>query len=634
MNAPQETPLASRLGLALGDAYTIEGEIGRGGMGVVYRARDERLQRRVAIKVLPPELAFQDEIRQRFMREAQTAARLSHPHIVPIHGVDEGGGLVYFVMGLVDGESLGARIKRRGQLPAEEVRRIMKETADALSAAHAFSVVHRDIKPDNILLEGTRGRVMVTDFGIAKALSAAGSGATLTGAGVAIGTPAYMSPEQAAGEREIDGRSDVYSLGIVAYQMVTGELPFQAPTVAGILMKQITEAAPLVTLKRPDVPEDLALAISRCLEKDPENRWPTADALRRALETRTVTGYRPTGTGWKASRTAGRTASPRASTAERPLRPLAGSLPARQGERRPLRRDGQALRPDRSSRWDADKKDKDRPPVDTGEPEIVQKTRAIFARWAAVGGGCLLLNIGTGIGNPWSLFVIGGMGIPLLRSYATLWQSGYSWRDVLSRPAAHDSAETKLTSSGGKLPRLLPAPTAADYGVGLPQIQQLYRDRIAILGLMERLPASDKKMLPEVIQTADALFARATDLGKTLHAMDANLETGGFSRIEDRIAAIMREPDDEERARRIGLLERQKNQLTELRSRRDQVAANLESCILAMQNVRFDLLRLKSAGVGAVLGDLTNATQQARALSRDVDGAIAAASEVKEAIEP
>ncbi len=599
-------------------------------MGVVYRARDERLQRRVAIKVLPPELAFQDEIRQRFMREAQTAARLSHPHIVPIHGVDEGGGLVYFVMGLVDGESLGARIKRRGNLPAEEVRRIMKETADALSAAHAFSVVHRDIKPDNILLEGTRGRVMVTDFGIAKALSAAGSGATLTGAGVAIGTPAYMSPEQAAGEREIDGRSDVYSLGIVAYQMVTGELPFQAPTVAGILMKQITEPAPMVTLKRPDVPEDLALAISRCLEKDPENRWPTADALRRALETRTVTGYRPTGTSWRAGRTAGRAAPPRSATAERPLRPLAGSVPPRRNDRALAVRDRPPLRPSR----DLDKKDELRPPVDTGEPEIVQKTRAIFARWAAVSGGVMLINIATGIGDPWFLFVAGGMGIPLLRSYATLWQSGYSWRDVLSRPAAHDSAETKLTSSGGKLPRLLPAPTAADYGLGLPQIQQLYRDRLAILGLMERLPASEKKLLPEVIQTADALFARATDLGKTLHAMDANLETGGFSRIEDRIAAIMREPDDEERARRIGLLERQKNQMAELRSRRDQVAANLESCILAMQNVRFDLLRLKSAGVGAVLGDLTNATQQARALSRDVDGAIAAASEIKEAMEP
>ncbi|HMH56050.1 MAG TPA: serine/threonine-protein kinase, partial [Gemmatimonadales bacterium] len=177
MTEPSETPLPARLAEALGAAYTIEGEIGRGGMGVVYRARDERLQRRVAIKVLPPELAFQQDIRERFTREAQTAARLSHPHIVPIHSVGEGRGLVYFVMGYVEGESVAARIRRRGQLPVEEARRIMKETADALSAAHSLSVIHRDIKPDNILLEGTRGRVMVTDFGIAKALSST-SGAT------------------------------------------------------------------------------------------------------------------------------------------------------------------------------------------------------------------------------------------------------------------------------------------------------------------------------------------------------------------------------------------------------------------------------------------------------------------------
>ena len=284
-------PLAARLAEALGDAYTIEGEIGRGGMGVVYRARDERLQRRVAIKVLPPELAFQQDIRERFTREAQTAARLSHPHIVPIHSVGEGQGLVYFVMGYVDGESVAARIRRRGSLPVEEARRIMMETADALSAAHALSVIHRDIKPDNILLEGTRGRVMVTDFGIAKALSAT-SGATLTGIGVAIGTPAFMSPEQAAGERDIDGRSDLYSLGVVTYQMLTGALPFNAPSVAGILMKQITEPAPDLRIKRPDTPEDLAQAVGRCLEKDPESRWATADALRRALESRTSAGQR------------------------------------------------------------------------------------------------------------------------------------------------------------------------------------------------------------------------------------------------------------------------------------------------------------------------------------------------------
>jgi len=625
MTDPTEKPLAARLGEALGSAYTIEGEIGRGGMGVVYRARDERLQRRVAIKVLPPELAFQKDIRERFTREAQTAARLSHPHIVPIHTVGEGAGLVYFVMGYVDGESLGGRLKRRGRLPVEEARRIMKETADALSAAHAYSVIHRDIKPDNVLLEGTRGRVMVTDFGIAKALSGS-STATLTGAGIAIGTPSYMSPEQAAGEREIDGRSDVYSLGIVSYQMLTGELPFQSPTVAGILMKQITEPAPLVTLKRPDIPEDLALAVSRCLEKDPENRWPTADALRRALEARVVTGYRPTGTGWRAGQPSrsSRSVSPRPSAIERSPRPLAGA-PVPRSPRVPVRAGG------RPRSWETKRDEGARPPIDTGEPEIVQRTRAQFARWAAVSGGCLLINIATGIDSPWFLFVAGGMGIGLLKSYATLWQSGYSWRDVLSRPPAPESAEAKLT--GGKLPKLLPPPSAGDYGMMLSQMQQLHRDRAAILGLVERLPPSEQKLLPEIVPTVDALFNRASDLGKTLHAMDSNLDTEGVGRIEDRIAALQREPDDEERARRLGLLERQKNQMQELRSRREQVSANLESCILAMQNVRFDLLRLKSAGVGAVLGDLTQATQQARALSRDVDGAIAAAGEIREAME-
>src|SRR2546428_166308 len=190
--------LTARLIQALGKSYTVEGEIGRGGMGVVFNARDERLKREVAVKVLPPELAFREEIRLRFLREAETAARLSHPHIVPIHSVGEGpDGLVYFVMAYVDGES--------------------------------------------------------------------------------------------------DGRSDIYSLGVVAYQMLTGELPFHAPTVPGILMKHITERAPLITDRRPDLPEDLAACVMRCLEKDPEDRWPTADALRRALESRSATMYKPRG---------------------------------------------------------------------------------------------------------------------------------------------------------------------------------------------------------------------------------------------------------------------------------------------------------------------------------------------------
>ncbi|MGH2601989.1 MAG: serine/threonine-protein kinase, partial [Dehalococcoidia bacterium] len=288
-------PIAGRLSQALGTLYTVEGEIGRGGMGVVYHAKDERLKRRVAIKVLPPDLAFREDIRLRFLREAETAARLSHPHIVPIHTVGEGpDGIVYFVMAYVDGEPMGARLKRRARLGIEETRRILIEVADALGAAHALGIIHRDVKPDNILLEGPRGRVVVTDFGIAKAVSSTTGGGTLTATGMAIGTPHYMSPEQAAGDREIDGRSDLYSLGVVGYQMLTGALPFEASTVPGILMKQITEIPQSITERRPECSEELAACVMRCLEKDPEARWPTADALRRALESRSTAPYRPT----------------------------------------------------------------------------------------------------------------------------------------------------------------------------------------------------------------------------------------------------------------------------------------------------------------------------------------------------
>jgi len=635
MSDPREKPLAGRLTDALGDAYTIEGEVGRGGMGVVYRARDERLQRRVAIKVLPPELAFQRDIRERFTREAQTAARLSHPHIVPIHSVGEGEGLVYFVMGYVDGESVAARIRRRGKLPVEEARRIMKETADALSAAHALSIIHRDIKPDNILLEGTRGRVMVTDFGIAKALSAT-SAATLTGAGVAIGTPAFMSPEQAAGEREIDGRSDLYSLGIVAYQMLTGELPFNAPTVAGILMKQITEVAPDVSAKRPDVSEDLALAVTRCLEKDPENRWPSADALRRALESRTVGSYRPTGTGFKAGRADARPQPGPGGGS--PGRPAATSPGRRPLERRPLT--GQRPLPAprgpgeiRSRRQPGSRRDEELPVPDTGEPRIVQKVRGQFASWAAVSLGCFGINVATGIDSPWFLFPMFGMGIGLLRNYAQLWQAGYSWRDVVSRPPAPDAIETTM-ARGIKGGRRLAPPRADEFGTHFSAVQQVHGDRQAILKLMEKLPPSERQMLPDVQQTADALYNRAIDLARTLQAMDGNFDAQGLAQIDGRVAALSREPDDPERARRLNLLERQRQTIIDLQGRRTQVASHLESCVLAMQNMRFDLLRLRSAGVAAVLEDLTQATQQAKALSRDVDNAIAAAGEIREAMRP
>src|SRR5881397_3895163 len=206
---------------AVAGHYALERELGRGGMAVVYLARDVRLDRSVAIKLLPPELAAQDKLRDRFMREARTAARLSHPHIVPIHAVDEVGGFVFYVMAYVDGETLAERVMSRGPLPPAEATRVLREVAWALAYAHAQGVVHRDVKPANILLERGTGRAMVTDFGIARLAAASGE----TAVGELLGTPEYMSPEQAGGD-VVDGRSDLYALGAVGFFALTGRPPF------------------------------------------------------------------------------------------------------------------------------------------------------------------------------------------------------------------------------------------------------------------------------------------------------------------------------------------------------------------------------------------------------------------------
>ncbi len=602
--------LTSRLTDVLKDSYTIEGEIGRGGMGVVYSARDLKLNRRVAIKLLPPDLAYRDEIRARFIREAQTAARLAHPHIVPIHAVGDDGGLVYFVMAYIDGESLAGRLRRRGKLPPEEVRRIMKETGDALGLAHAMGIIHRDVKPDNILLEGTRGRVMVTDFGIAKALS---EGGALTGTGVAIGTPSYMSPEQAAGEREIDARSDLYSLGIVAYETLIGELPFHAPTVPGILMKHIAEPLPDILQRRPECPEELAATIQRCLEKDPEDRWATADALRRALETRKSVPYRRGSTAPKRRPAAG----------QYPLERAGGEgrrSPAPAGERRPGR-------------------GKDRGPVpaesnEHREAEIVRRFRGQFATYVSINGCLLLMNVATGITEPWFLFPAIGWGFGIASQYAKLWQAGYSWRDVIYRPPAKDSIDTQQVAAVSRA-GILPASLAADpqeFGKLAPQISQMKNDREAVVRIVERLPKSERKLLPEIIPTVDSLMTRAFELARTLQAMEGEVEGSAVERLEQRIGALKAEQPSPEQDRRLDLMQRQRATLGQLLERRSHVEGQFESCALAVQNVRFDLLRLRSAGVAAVLDDLTSATQQARALSLDVESAISAAGEIRAAL--
>jgi serine/threonine-protein kinase len=263
---------------ALAGRYSLLGELGRGGMGIVYLAREVRLDRLVAIKVLPPSHAT-PVLRERFLREARTVAKLSHPGIVPIHAVDEAAEFVFIAMGYVDGESLSARVAARGRLPAPEAARILKDVAWALAYAHAQGVVHRDIKPDNILIERGTGRSLVADFGIAHV--AEGSGITM--AGQVLGTPEYMSPEQASGQ-EVDGRSDIYSLGAVGYFALSGRSPFTGPTVNAVLAQQITQPAEPVLAAAADVPPRLAQVVDRCLLKSPIERYASAEAVAEAIE--------------------------------------------------------------------------------------------------------------------------------------------------------------------------------------------------------------------------------------------------------------------------------------------------------------------------------------------------------------
>jgi len=263
------TDATSRLSTALADRYVIERELGRGGMATVYLAEDLKHHRRVAVKVLRPELAAALG-GERFLREIETTAALHHPHILPLYDSGDADGFLYYVMPFIEGESLRDRLEREKQLPLEDALQIAREVVDALSYAHSRGVIHRDIKPENILLES--GHAMVADFGIARAVSAAGGG-TLTGTGVTVGTPVYMSPEQAAGERALDGRSDLYSLGCVLYEMLAGQPPFTGPTVESLVRQHLTAEAPPITQMRSTVPAEVAAAVQRALAKARADRF-------------------------------------------------------------------------------------------------------------------------------------------------------------------------------------------------------------------------------------------------------------------------------------------------------------------------------------------------------------------------
>jgi hypothetical protein len=273
------TDVSERVGAALSDRYRIERELGAGGMATVYLAADLKHDRRVAIKVFRPELAAVLGA-DRFVQEIKTTAALSHPHILPLFDSGEVGGFLYYVMPYLEGETVREKLSRETQLGIEEAVRITTEVADALDYAHRHGVIHRDIKPENILLHD--GRAMVMDFGIALAVSAA-AGGRMTETGMSLGTPHYMSPEQATADRDITARSDIYSLGSVLYEMLTGEPPYMGTSAQQIIMKIVTEEAPPVTRLRKAVPPNVAAAVARALEKLPADRFETAKAFGDAL---------------------------------------------------------------------------------------------------------------------------------------------------------------------------------------------------------------------------------------------------------------------------------------------------------------------------------------------------------------
>jgi serine/threonine-protein kinase len=653
--------LRERAVTAFGDGYVIDAEIGRGGMGVVYRCKDVKLRRFVAIKVLPPDLAFRDEVRLRFLREAETAAQLNHPNIVPIFSVDERDGMVWFVMGLVDGESLAARLLREARPPFADVKRILRDVADALAYAHARGIIHRDIKPDNILLDRLTGRPIVTDFGIARAIEA---DSRLTVTGTAVGTPAYMSPEQAMGEGEIDGRSDLYSLAVVGYQMLAGELPFKASNTPAMLMKHLSDPLRPLHTVRPDVPRALASLVERTLAKKPHQRWRDAAEFRDALEAASLSGAPETvqpspSVAWKRPAIPAPPRAPREPIghADPPVRLPRLTTPSNNQRDFPPSRE-RALA--RASRRAEDYTHGERPPVPSFMPESWQEARR---QWGAGRGGepgkrsrtnrirdfrqhlartgalvatLAAVNVVFSPGFLWFLFPTAAFSLGLLRRAGSLWADGIRMRDVLGREASEQLArgEVPEPSRGGRLltanelaRQLAPSDVlAGPYG---EHIRRAATDRAAAKEALDRLAPPDREMIPDVGPTLDALAERVSSLAQALHGLERAAPPDATASVERSIEEAKARPESPERARRLEMLERQRDTIADLAKRRDGLREQLENANLLLQSMRLDLLALGSAGVQSVINDSTSATQEARALSRDLRIALDAAKQIR-----
>jgi serine/threonine protein kinase len=689
--------LFDRVVVAIGKQYLVDGEIGRGGSGVVYRATDLKLGRQVAIKVLPPELAYNESVRTRFIREAQTAAGLSHPNIVPIYSVDEKEGIVYFVMALVVGQSVASHLATDHSWPADRTERVLREVADALAYAHSRGVVHRDVKPDNILIERDSGRALVSDFGIARASEGE---IRLTLTGVAVGTPAYMSPEQALGERELDGRSDVYSLGVVGYHMLIGEQPFKASSAAAMLVKHVSETPPRVRQKRADVPPYLAVAIDRALAKRPEDRWSNASEFRDALAG--AIPMPPQGHFVVDPRTRVAHDAPFPDAPFQPRNQLPPPPAAREPELtfssfwqpmppppgmsgRELRRwakTQERQRKDALKEYERHQIRRHAASLDSGirrrggsyddRPLIdrVLAFRGSVFRFAFITPVLLAFNAATG-DPPWFLFPSAILLFDALRRAGSIWSDGIGPLDAFKKgiriqlsnasleteraPAPGRSSQTEQNrrtampavgaASGApqkpvtRADRFLPPPpdralsnVAPDVMAGAhgAAVRRAIDDSSVVRDALMRLGPLEREMLPDVGPTVDALTERVAGLATTLHRLDMDVSGATLGTLDQRIAALKSEVSSSpERQRTLSLLERQRTSLHDLLSRRQALLGQLDSAGLALQNLKLDLLKLRSAGVSAAIDSANSATQEARSVSRDIGRIIEVADDLR-----
>ena len=633
--------LGAHVASILAPHYEVDSEIGRGGMGIVYCAKDNRLKRNVAIKLLPPELAFRTDIRSRFLREAETAAQLSHPNIVPIYNVEERDNLVFFIMAFIAGDNLATKLQKEGPTEPGEVRKILREVADALAYAHKRNVVHRDIKPDNILIDSDTGRAMVTDFGIARALTDTGD-SRLTATGMAIGTPAYMSPEQSAGETQIDGRSDLYSLGVVGYQIACGELPFNAPNTPSMLVKHLSEIPRPVDEKQPDLPADLARAIMMMLEKDPANRFPDAQSVVVALSS----GVMPT-----------------LRTVQAPSAPmgLAGFPPPP----RPATRGTVATRTGGGHRANVPSPDE----LDRWNAHHVKRFRKKLAPYLAVNAILVPLSI---FGDGGLITVTAFWSIFMAVSYSKLWQEGYNWRDVFRQPrdrlffdvaaetiddarALFDESKrekvrerARARTHGGlfdpgqpspalpgrtgraPMPRsplpgeTAPGPLPADNSPYGSALQSVRRDRDEIHRQLQAMSKDEREQIPDVAQSADAIYRKAMLVGSTLAELDLRDSRDTPQSIEKEIEKLESQANpldfnaSEERVRRLAHLKRLRRVVADLAKKRTDAEAKLEDCRKLLYSMRLELLRYRSAGMAGASNGLTMVTQQAQVVVREM----------------